>query len=112
MAQPTSCGVVGDGTDSVCVAATSTSAQSLVLDSSLVYDVVHDGEDAASAVDNNTILLGTGTAAPVADGSAEVGKYKLTPGAAVRVGPRVGKLWFIVAAGAPTFSITANELRR
>ncbi len=112
MAQPTGCGVTGDGTDRLCVVATATDASSIKLDPALVYDAVHDGENESSTTDNHTIYLGTNTSAPAADGSADTGKYKLTPGGAVHIGPGVAKLWYIVAAGAPTFSIAANELRR
>lgn len=121
MAQPTGCGVAGDGTDSLCVCEVipiselddNNPAGYIALDPSLVYEAVHNGKSSSGGTSEDTIFLST-NGLPAGDYYPETGLYLLTSGACVRVGPRVGKLWFATAtgAGSPTFSISANELRR
>jgi len=110
-ATPPACGTNGDGTDRFCVQAASTTWQYISLDPALRYNAVHDGEAVDGSTDNNTIYLGSGQQV-TADGSAESGKYKLKTGGGINIGPGLSTLHFATAAGAPTFSISANELRR
>lgn len=88
--------------------AAATSAASVVLNLNRGYTIAHNGLDATGAADVNPIFFAFDATATASYASG-TNKVILVPGRSLRVDAEVNYISFIVAAGAPTFTVVADD---
>lgn len=86
--------------------AASTTADYLTLDPDRDYTLWHTGFDVSEAAAETAIYFGA-EAAPTASFAAG-NKLVLTSGKTLTVPPKIRKLYYVTASGAPTFQVIAN----